>query len=217
MNRLPHELEQMDGACGGGRGRRPLGPARRRLLLAARFIRRALPLLAVLASCGLLASPLGASEARNFRVFATGGLGGPLDAEAPDPGVGNSSFQLGFSWVTQPQARVGIRLGSVDLGDAVEQLVDPSLDWVTIGGEYLYSETYFESGLYLGLGYYRLDGALDGVSQDDSAVGVVLGATGDFPINQRFSIIGELSVHWADLDQAGQLFGFAHVGVAFSF
>ena len=217
MNRLPHELQQMDGAHGRGRGGRPRRPARRWLLLATRSIRRTLPLLAVLASCGLLASPLGASDARNFRVFATGGLGGPLDAEAPDPGLSNASFQLGFSWVTQPQARVGIRLGSADLGDAVEQLLDPSLDWVTIGGEYLYSETYFESGLYLGLGYYRLDGVLDGVSQDDSAVGGVLGATGEFPIDQRFSIVGELSVHWADLEQAGQLFGFAHVGVAFSF
>jgi hypothetical protein len=172
---------------------------------------------ATLLLAAAFAPALHASEARNFRVVAAGGLGGPLDADAPDPGVENGSFQLGFAWVTQPQARVGIRLGSADLGDAVEQLLDPTLDWITIGGEYLYNETYFESGLYLGLGYYRLDGVLDGVSQDDTAIGLVLGATGDFPLTQSFSIVGELSVHWADLDQSGQLFGFAHLGLAFSF
>jgi hypothetical protein len=164
-----------------------------------------------------LAPASGVAQAQNFRVFALGGVGGPLDADSPDPGVGNGSFQLGFTWVTQPQARVGIRVGSADLGDAVEQLLDPTLDWATVGGEYLYNETFFESGLYLGLGYYRLDGVLDGVAQDETAVGIVLGATGDFEINQRFSILGEISIHWADLEQAGQLFGFAHVGLAFSF
>ncbi|HVS16779.1 MAG TPA: hypothetical protein VMV46_22935 [Thermoanaerobaculia bacterium] len=191
---------------------RPLASARRRPLGTV-----ALATAALLALSMLVPAAGHASQARNFTVLVAGGLGGPLDADQPDPGLGNGSFQLGFSWVTQPQTRVGVRVGTADLGDAIEELRDPTLDWVTIGGEYRYDEGFFDSGLYLGLGYYRLDGTLAGVSGDDSAVGVVLGATGEFPITPMFSIIGELSVHWADLDQAGQLFGFFHAGLAISF
>lgn len=202
MNRLPPDLETHD-AKSATRARGPVRPLSIAMLLL---------LTAVVSTPALLAQ-----QARNFRVVASGGLGGPLDADSPDPGLGNGSFQLGFSWVTQPQARVAVRLGSADLGDALEELVDPSLDWLTVGGEYLYSESYFESGIYLGLGYYRLDGVFQGVSEDDTAVGLVVGATGDFPVNSRFAIVGEVALHWADLDRVGQLFGFAHVGVAFSF
>jgi hypothetical protein len=197
-----------------GRAPRPLGAARPRLRGPARAVALLVAVVPVLLAP---AAAVHASEARNFTVFGTAGLGGPLDADQPDPGLDNGTFQLGFSWVTQPQARVGIRLGSADLGDALEQLTDPTLDWLTIGGEYRYNETYFESGLYLGLGYYRLDGELGGVSEDESAVGVVLGATGEFPITPMFSIVGELSLHWADLERANQLFGFFHAGLAVSF
>lgn len=173
--------------------------------------------LAVLLSPALISSPAAASELYNFTASVFGTVGGALDVAGEDPGLGQTGFQLGFSWLTQPKTEVGVRLGQVSMnGEQIEGLFDPELQYVTIGGEYKYQEAYYRSGLYLGLGLYSIDGIAGGLPTDDSSIGLTLGVTGEFPINSRFSIVGEVSAHYADLLYA-QFFGFGHLGVAFHF
>ncbi len=170
---------------------------------------------------GLLALP-GAASAQDdrysFHASASLGIGGSLDAN-PDPGFDGESFQLGFSWVTQPRTRVGIRVGQLDFGaeEQLENLLGAELSWVNISGEYRYWDRFYESGIFVGLGLYDMDGlALDGSDGSDEAIGIVVGVTGDFPITQHFSAQIELAGHWAELDGT-QLFGTLHGGVSYSF
>ena len=162
-----------------------------------------------------LASP-SVSQEKSFTASLQGSLGGALGADEPDPGLGNLGFHLGFSWVVQPQTNVVARAGRIDFSDRLETVLDPELTYVTIGGEYTYQESYYKSGVYLGVGIYNLEGRITGDSFDDTSVGVVLGITGDFPITAKFSFVAELSAHYADLDTT-QFFGFLHAGLAFHF
>lgn len=184
--------------------------------------RRRAVVLCVLLGVALAGSAAAQAESHVFTATAAGGIGGPINVDEPDPGLDNTGFQLGFSWLTAPKSRVSARLGQLDMsGEQLEGLLDPELTYVNIGGEYRYTETYYESGLYLGLGLYQLDGDrfVEGVPQsdDETALGLVLGATGDFPINDRFSVIVELSAHYADFDRGNVVFGLLHAGVAYRF
>ena len=88
---------------------------------------------------------------------------------------------------------------------------------MTIGGEYRFPESYYESGVYIGLGGYRLEGEdAGGRSREDTSIGAVIGFTGEFRVNRVMSILVELSGHYADLEEA-QAFGMAHAGLSFHF
>ena len=160
----------------------------------------------------------GAQELYNFTASVRGVIGGPLDVDGEDPGFDQTGFQLGLSWLTLPKTHVVVRAGVMDMGgEALGSLFDPELTWISIGGEYTYQEAYYTSGLFLSLGLYSLDGNFtDGTSDDDSSLGISFGVTGDFPLTKRWSIVGELSAHYADLEYA-QLFGMLQGGVAFKF
>ena len=154
-----------------------------------------------------------AQDKYNFSAALSAGFGGPLDADEPDPGVGNGSFQGLFSWITQPRTRVGVRIGQIDMGDELlGNIFDPEMLYATISGEYRFQESTYQSGVFLGLGIYSLDGAND----DDSSLGLTIGFTGDFPVADRWSILAELAGHYADLEGA-QAFGTLHVGVSYHF
>jgi len=147
-----------------------------------------------------------------------GGLGGSWDVE-PGDGFKSSGFQLNLGMVTEPRTIVSFRLGKLNLDneDLFGSLHDADLSYVTVGGEYRFLETYYDSGVYLGLGGYRLRGTRsDGRSDDQTAVGLAVGITGEFPINRWFGVLLEVSGHYADLDEA-KIFGMAHGGVAFHF
>ena len=107
----------------------------------------------------------------------------------------------------------GVRLGQLDLDTDIDAF-DAELNYLTISGEYLYTSSGFESGLYLGLGLYDLDGGTAAIN--DSALGLTLGVTGKIDVSYRFSILLELSGHYADLDQT-QFFLMGHVGVGYHF
>lgn len=174
---------------------------------------------AVLAVALLLPTPAGAQETYTFTVGALGGLGGSLDAE-PGDGLDNGSFQIDLGMVLQPQnhlfARIG-RLGLGDGGDRFTDLVDADLTYATIGGEYRYRHSYYDSGLYLALGAYRLEGdAPAGGEEDETAVGLALGVTGEFPINRWLGVQVEFSGHYADFDRA-QVFAMGHAGLVVHF
>lgn len=164
-----------------------------------------------------LAPAVGAQDTSSFRASAMLGIAGALDAE-PDSGVDNSSFQLGFSWLSEPDILVGLRYGEIDFDDedGLGARRGSDLSYVTVAGEYPFDEGSYTSGVYLGLGYYRVEESAQAGLSDDTSLGVVLGLTGDFPVTEVFSLRLELSGHYTDLD-AAQFFAMGHAGVAFRF
>jgi hypothetical protein len=161
----------------------------------------------------------GAQVLDSYTLSLSGGLGGSFDAD-PDPGLSNTTVQLGFSMALDKSTLFVARVGQLDLDDpeGFGSLTGADLTYVTVGGEYRLRRSLYDSGLFLGLGGYRLEGThrATGASEDDTALGIVLGVSADFPITRRISILSELSGHYADLDEA-QFFGMLHVGVALHF
>ncbi|MEM7481574.1 MAG: hypothetical protein AAF481_10410 [Acidobacteriota bacterium] len=167
---------------------------------------------------GLLAIPsaAGAQDRNLFTVTALGALGGSLDADRGD-GVENTGFQLGFSMVTEPRTHVGVRVGQLHFDDPLESFFDADLSYLTLAGEYRYDEGVYDSGIYLGIGGYQLEGSsFAGRGLDETAFGAVLGFTGEFPITQRFGFALELSGHFVDFDET-QLFAIGHAGISYRF
>ena len=159
----------------------------------------------------------GAAEAQDkypFRATAFYGIGG---ADSDDGGSwDNSSYQLGFSWASEYDILVGIRYGELAFDEGPGGRLGSDLTYATIGGEYLFNEGYYTSGVYFGLGYYGLDDDELPEFPSENSIGLSLGLTGDFPIAKRFSIVVELSGHYTELDDV-DLLAMGHVGVAFHF
>lgn len=175
--------------------------------------------LAVL-SLGIAAA--GAAEAQErytFTVGVLGGLGGSLDAD-PGDSLSNTSYQLTAALITEPKTHLVLRVGHLNLDDdaVFESLTDAGLDYLSIAGEYRYDHAFYESGIYFGLGGYRLDGnpVGGGDSSCDTSFGVVLGLTGDFELTRHLSFVIDLAGHWANLDDA-QTFVTGQAGIAFHF
>ena len=170
------------------------------------------PALAAIVLLLVGAAAADAQERYSYTVSLGPTFGGSLDGE-PDGGLDHAGFLANFSWRTQPRTSVGVRLGSMDLsGDQIGALASPTFRYATVSGEYRFNDLYYESGVFLGLGVYQLgDGA-----ESDEGVGLTLGVTGDFPINERFSIMVELVGHYADLD-AASTHATLHAGVAYHF
>ena len=170
---------------------------------------------------GLLLAAAGgpaAAQGPSFSVHGAGVIGGAFSVEGDDPGIDQTGFQLGFTWDTWDDASVGVRAARVSFSDEqLESLFDPELTYVTIAGEYQYNESFYRSGLYLGLGFYSLEGLVGTETQDDTSLGFVLGATGDFAMTKRFSILVEISGHYVDFELGPQLYGFLTAGVAYHF
>ena len=184
--------------------------AKRRLSAAVGALAAALALLAPGAAA--------AQETYTFTVGALGGLGGSLDAE-PGDDLDNTGFQLDLGMVMQPSNHLVLRLGRLDL-DSAERFADlaaAELSYATIGGEYKYRHSYYDSGIYLALGGYRLEGE-DAArrEQDETAVGLALGVTGEFPLTRWLGFQVEISGHYVDFDRAN-LFAMGHAGLVVHF
>jgi len=164
-----------------------------------------------------LAAMAGAAQAQEehpFRASLFYGLGG---ADSDEGGSwDNGTYQLGFSWVSDYDILVGLRVGQLGFDEGPGGRVDADLTYATIGGEYLFNEGYYTSGVYFGLGYYGLDEGELPLSERDDSIGLVLGLTGDFAMTKRFSILVELSGHYTELENV-DLMAMGHVGVAFKF
>lgn len=174
-----------------------------------------------LAVCVALAgAPLAADqqESYSFTLGLLGGAGGSLDAE-PDPGLGQSSYMLMAGMITEPRTMVAVRAGrlKIDGDEGFEQYATAELEYVNIAGEYRFRQSYYDYGVYLGIGYYSLSGDLPfGGTDSESDLGVALGFTGDFDITRYLSVVGEISVHYAFLDSAA-IYGMANIGLAVHF
>lgn len=185
-------------------------------------IRKPARLLAVLtlACAALSAVPARAEELYTFTVAALGGVGGSLDAD-PGDDLANSAFQLNLGMVVQSRTHVIVRAGQMGLGDEGpfgRDLFDADLTYVTASGEYRYRHSFYESGLFLGLGGYRLTGTGNGTGQeiDETSLGLTVGATGEFQITRNVAFVMEFAGHYVELDDA-QLFGSGFAGFSVHF
>ncbi len=177
-------------------------------------------LLGLALACAALLLPGAASaqERYNYTVGALGGIGGSIDVDRGDD-LANTGYQLNLTMITEPRTHVGFRLGKLAL-DGEEffgSLREAELSYVTVAGEYRFRQAYYESGVYFGLGGYRLEG-IGGDDRDtsDTSVGLAVGITGEFKVNRWLGALVEISGHWADFDEA-QIFAMAHGGLAIHF
>lgn len=177
--------------------------------------------LAVLAMGLLVAVPAQAADPDLFSIGLLGGAGGPLDADPPDPGLSHRSLEFQLGIVTEPRTLLQVRLGRIDF-DSADQLgdfFDPQLEYATISGEYRFYRNWYDSGIFLGIGGYRLSGLAGGptgADDDDTALGVTGGVTGEFELTRRFALLGQLSAHYVDFDES-PLFASGLAGVAVKF
>ena len=172
-------------------------------------------------SLGAIAAPLAAAEQQESYTFTLGllaGIGGSLDAE-PDPGLTQSSWAIAAGMITAPRTLVVVRAGRLSIdGDPVyERFSSADLEYVTIAGEYRFAQPTYDFGTYLGIGAYKMNGELVlGGEDSESDLGFVIGLTGDFDVTRNLSVIGEVSGHYAFLDDAN-IFAMANLGLAFHF
>lgn len=165
----------------------------------------------------LSASAAGAQQTRHFSFGVLTGIGSALDADDAD--ANNFSLQVNLAFLTELKTQIGVRLGTIefDSSDRLDSLMGGDLTYLTIAGEYRFSESFFESGLFLGVGIYELDGVTPaGVAESQSAIGLTAGVSGEFPVNPRWSVLVELVAHRAEFD-AAKLFGSAAVGFLYHF
>jgi hypothetical protein len=180
--------------------------------------RRLLACLLTLAALLALPGAAHAQELYTYTASLLGGLGGSPNPDQGD-GFGNTGLQLNLGMVTEARTHVDLRLGrlALDSDDSFGSLSDAELSYATIGGEYRFPEGYYDSGLYVAIGGYRLEGTrANGRSDQDTALGAAIGLTGEFEINRHLGVLIELSGHYADLEEA-QVFGMAHAGISFHF
>lgn len=166
----------------------------------------------------LLPAASGAQELYTYTVGVLGGIGGSLDA-SPGNNLSNTGFQVNLGLVTEPQTHLVLRTGrlALDKDGLFGSLTNADLKYVTIGGEYRYTEPFYESGIFAALGAYRLSGATpSGRDSRDDTWGVSVGFTGELPIKRWVGIQAELSGHYVNFKEA-QFFAMAHAGVAFHF
>jgi hypothetical protein len=157
-------------------------------------------------------------ESYTYTVSVLGGIGGALDADI-DPGLGEPSFMVEASIVTEPRTIVGVRAGrlKIDGDEGFEEFADAELEYVNVAGEYRFNQSIYDYGVYLGVGYYKLSGDLrTGEEHHESDLGAVLGFTGDFDVTRHFSIVGDFAVHYVWVD-AASIYAMGNIGVAFHF
>ncbi|HEX4963637.1 MAG TPA: hypothetical protein VF173_22615 [Thermoanaerobaculia bacterium] len=166
----------------------------------------------------LLPGAAGAQELYTYSVSLLGGIGGSFDAN-PGGSLTNSSFQLNLGMVTEPHTQLVLRAGklALDKDNPFTTLLDADLQYLTIGGEYRARQGVLDSGLYLALGGYRLNGTqIAGRDERETSVGVAVGATGELPLTRHVGILAEFSGHYVNFREV-QFFGMAHAGVSIHF
>ena len=166
----------------------------------------------------LLPAAAGAQELYTYTVGVFGGLGGSLDAD-PGGSLTNTGFQLNLGLVTDRRTHLVVRAGrlGLDKDKLFGSLSDADMEYVTIGGEYRYGEKYYDSGVFVALGGYRLNGTdPSGRDSRDDTWGVSVGFTGELPIRRWLGIQAEIAGHYVDFREE-QYFVTGHIGLAFHF
>lgn len=179
---------------------------------------RTLLLAICLSSLAAVLAPAAATAQEDQPLEATVlfGMGGSYDED--QSGLGNTGYQLGLSLGVARRTKVGVRLGEIDYdaGELIAAVARPTFSYVTVGGEYTFAERYYESGIYIGLGAYKLEGVLGGQAFDDTTVGLAVGVTGEFEITRRLGLVLEGAGHFADFGVARYFLTF-HGGLGYHF
>lgn len=164
----------------------------------------------------LLPAAAAAQEDQPLEASFLFGAGGSFDED--QSGLGNTAYQFGLSLGVARRTKVGVRFGEIEYGagDFIGSVASPNFSYVNVGGEYTFSERYYESGIFLGLGAYQLEGLVGGQAYDDSTLGIVLGVTGEFEITRRLGFVIEGAGHLADFGPARYFITF-HGGLAYHF
>ncbi len=165
----------------------------------------------------LLPGAAGAQELYTYSVGLLGGIGGSFDAN-PGGSLTNQSFQLNLGMVTEPHTHLILRVGklALDKDSLFGSLSNAKLDYLTIGGEYRARQAFWDSGLYLALGGYRLYGDQSGRDRQETSVGLAVGATGELPITRHLAVLAEISGHYIHFRDA-QFFAMGHAGFTVHF
>lgn len=182
-------------------------------------LKQMVPTILALLLVAAATAPALAQESYTVTVSALGGFGGSIDAD-PGDDLSNPGYQLGLSLITEPKTHLGLRVGRIDLNqsDPIGSLTGASLTYFNVAGEYRYSHSFYESGVYFGLGGYQLEGdsVLTGATRKDTSVGVVLGLTGQFELTRHFVVLVDIAGHWANLDEE-QIFATGLIGLGLRF
>lgn len=165
---------------------------------------------------GAASAPPASAQLNTYTVTALAGVGGSVDQD--ESGVGNPAFQLGFSAIIEQEVSLGLRLGSIDYasGDRIGPLFDPGLRYLTASGEYTFSEDYYDSVVFIGIGLYDLEGRRAGRTESDTSIGGVLGVGGEFDMTRRLGFRVELSAHYLP-GATAEFFILGLGGLAFNF
>lgn len=182
----------------------------------------AIPLLMAAAMVALAPGEAAAQAAKGrlldkFTLSLMGGLGGSVDEN--EAGYDNGILQLAGSFSTDQNVEVGLRIGRLSTGsdERLGDLFDAQVTYVSLAAEYGFAEAYYESGLFFGIGYYDIEGSRPfGGVESETRLGLTGGATGDFEVTDRLSIVAELTGHAVPGAEA-QFFATGMVGVALRF
>jgi len=188
-------------------------------------LKRFIPLAALIVIAPFVVPRTAEGQGYTFTVNGLLGFGGSIDKT--DPGFGNLNWQLGFSNTIERRTHFGIRVGGLGFGstDQLGDLTNADLTYITLAGEYREraaagSGRFLESGVFVGLGYFQLkgDSLLDGERISDGSLGLVVGVTGDLPLNRRRNLALRIEIQgqFADLD-AASLFAMAQAGLSYRF
>jgi len=157
-----------------------------------------------------------AAQDYTWTLSALGGIGSAIR----DGGGSATGYQLGFGLQFEPDANVWIHAGQ--LGFETDFRSDGTVSYVNVGGEYQFTESYYQSGLFLGLGVYDLeskrifDEGVFGPVESESALGLVIGATGEFKFTPSFVFLVEITGHILDSSDV-RVLGTAHAGFGIHF
>jgi len=146
----------------------------------------------------------------DFTLGLLGGVGGTEETDS----YSEPSFEILGGMELYPRAFFMVRLGQIQLDEKSGALPEGDLRYLTVSTEYRIPAGFYDSGLFIGLGYYDLRS--DNGFTDETAFGVNLGVTGDIPLGKHLSVLIELSGHYADLD-ATQVLLMGHAGIAVHF
>jgi opacity protein-like surface antigen len=181
---------------------------KRALLFAALLLVGAAPLLAQTNEFGVL---VGGS-----RRFVKGGgsvksATGPAESDWIESNFSfsNNFIELYWSVPIEPELNLKFKGGAIDTQIAIpyegpdpddpDEIItlrrdrEGQVQHLETVVEYKFEEPFGSSGLFAGLGYYRLTAPNE---DDQTTWGITAGANADFPITRRYGVVIEGSYHW---------------------
>ena len=204
-----------------------VSPSKEKLLRQHRYLGSSI-LIVLALSC--LAGSSSAQTTSRYTAGVMFGFGGPTGSGPSGSTIDDiylvddrfdTGYQLFFGMEVRKDSLFAVRVGEMDVQVASPSLLalfdsplDSELTYLTLSGEYRLPAGSYLSGLFLGIGYYSVDG--QNFFDEDSGLGLTVGTNGDFRINDRWSVLVEFSGHYADLDYA-QFFIMGHAGLAIHF